>query len=186
MRRLELLKYDETIMKVLDALIYKIKNLIEKCEDRITKMAFKHVLNKLEEEKRSIWFSLICKKTLKEHKIGITDLDKIIVVDGMMKALIEYKHRKQDFEKAIMLNAFQFYTIRDLSIKSNIPFYYIIEIGDSTTRRFRILKVDKNLRYELKKLGNGNSRDTYIVTSLDNSILLDEFGFKKWLREVLG
>ena len=61
-----------------------------------------------------------------------------------------------------------------------------MEVGDSTTRRFRILKVDKNLKYELKKLGNGNSRDTYIVTSLDNSILLDEFGFKKWLKEVLG
>lgn len=183
MRRLELLRYEETLTKALDYIIYRIKQLIDKCDDEITKMAFIHIFNKLEEEKRNIWFSLTCKRLFKDRKVGITDLDKIIVIDGITKALIEYKHRKQDFEKAIMLNAFQFYTIRDLSIRSNIPLYYIIEIGDD--KMFRILKVNRNLKYKLKRLGNGNGRDTYIVTDPDNSILLTEFEFKRWLKEVL-
>ena len=122
MKRLELLRYEETLIKALDFVIYRINRLIDKCEDEITKMAFKHILNKLEEEKRSIWFSLTCKRIFKDRKIGVTDLDKVIVVDGITKALIEYKYRVKDFEKAIMLNAFQFYTIRDLSIKSSILF----------------------------------------------------------------
>jgi len=58
LRRLELLRYEETITKALDYIIYRIKQLIDKCDDEIAKMAFKHILNKLEEEKHMVFINL--------------------------------------------------------------------------------------------------------------------------------
>ena len=186
MKRLELLRYEETITKALDYIIYRIKQLIDKCDDEIAKMAFKHILNKLEEEKRSIWFSLICKRTFKDKKFGITDLDKIIVVDGITKALIEYKVRHEDFRNAIPVNAFQFITLQDLSRRSGVPLYYIIEISNNEYNKlFRVFEVDPFKKYRIKKCGNGHAKDTYVLIDVNESTLLDELEFRYWLKEVM-
>ena len=129
MRRIELLRYHDEVIKVIDYLIVKIMKLIEKCEDDVVKRAFRHILNILEEEKRSIWFSSLCKTVFGDAYVGITDLDKILVLNGKTKALIEYKFRREDFNKAVVTNAFQFITLRNLSLRSGLPLFYIFEIG---------------------------------------------------------
>jgi hypothetical protein len=185
MRRLELLKYHDEVIKVIDYLIVRIMKLIEKCEDDVVKKALRHVLNKLEEEKRSIWFSSQCKTTFNGVRVGITDLDKIIVVNGKIKALIEYKFRREDFNKAVITNAFQFITLRNLSFRSGLPLFYIFEIEEYGEKWFRVVHVDRSLSYRVRRLGNGHSRDTYALIDLDNSVLMDELEFKSWLREVM-
>ncbi len=113
------------------------------------------------------------------------DLDKVVVVDGEIKALIEYKWRNEDFERAIPVNAFQFITLRDLSRKSGVPLYYIVEIGAYRGKWFRVTKIDPRKRYRIKRCGNGDVRDTYTIVNIDNTELLNELEFKSWLREVL-
>ena len=138
----------------------------------------------IEEEKRNIWFSTVCKKVFNGCKVGITDLDKIFVLNGEIKALIEYKFRREDFNRCVMMNAFQYITLRELSYKSGIPLYYIFEIGEYGDKWFRV--VNPFTKYKIRKLGNGDSRDSYAVINLNDSILMDELEFKSWLRDILG
>jgi len=187
MRRLDLIKYQEILFDVINAEIERLYYLYNSCEDKLTKRAFKFVINVLEEQKRSIEFSQMCKKIQeKDQKIGITDLDKILVVGNQIRALIEMKFRREDFNGRMFANAFQFFTLRKLAFKSGLPLYYIYEIGEYKDRWFRILDVNKKLKFEVKRLGNGHSRDTYAVFSTDDSLMLKEFEFKGWLKEVIG
>ncbi len=181
-----MLRYYDTVDEVLDAIIERVKRLHEICEDEITKRAFKFVINVLNEQRRSIYFSMLCKRLFREAKIGITDLDKILVADGRIKALFEMKFRNEDFNGRIFANAFQFITLKDLAFKSNLPLYYVYEIGEYKQRCFRILKVNKHLGYDVKKLGNGHSRDSYAIFKAEDSCLLNESEFKNWLREVIN
>ena len=185
MRRLDLLKYHDYISFIIDKLLDRLYSLLRKAEDGMTAMAIKHVINVLEEEKRSLWFSSLCKKVFKGEKVGITDLDKILNVNDR-KILIEYKFRREDFRNCIITNCFQFLNLRHLSIRSGIPLYYIFEIGEYGEKWFRVIEIDRNTEYKIKRLGNGQSRDTYVLLNLDDSLLLDELEFKSWLREVLG
>ena len=184
MRRLDLLKYHDYISYIIDKLIERLYGLLRKTEDNLTAKAIKHVINLLEEEKRSLWFSNVCKKVFNGNKVGITDLDKILVVNGQLKALIEYKWRKDDFERAIPVNAFQFITLQELSKLSRIPLYYIIEIGTYSEKWFRIAEINSNKRYKVKKCGNGDAKDTYTIVKLDDTWLFNELEFKSWLREL--
>jgi len=185
MRRLDLLKYHDYISYIIDKLLERLWHLLRKTEDDLTARAIKHVINVLEEEKRKLWFSKTCKKVFESKKVGITDLDKILTVDKN-KVLIECKFRREDFTRCIMANAFQFLTLRDLAIRANTPLFYIYEIGEYNDKWFRVVKVDRDLDYRVKRLGNGHSRDTYVVIDLDNSILMNELEFKSWLREVMN
>ncbi len=185
MRRLYLLKYHDYISFIIDKLLDRLYSLLRKAEDDLTCKAIKHIIHLLEEEKRNLWFSTICKKIFNDHKIGITDLDKVIVLDGEIKALIEYKFRKEDFERSIPVNAFQFITLQELSKLSGIPLYYIVEIGEYGDKWFRIFKVDPDKRYKVKRCGNGDAKDTYSLINLNNTILMNELEFKSWLREVM-
>ena len=185
MRRLDLLKYREILFDVINAEIERLKYLHDSCEDEMTKRAFKFLINVLEEQKRSTDFSRMCRR-IRKNGLGITDLDKILVMNGEIKALFEMKFRREDFNGRMFANAFQFLTLRKLAFKSGLPLYYIYEIGEYKDRWFRVLKVDKKLKYEVKRLGNGHSRDSYAVFSTDDSLMLKEFEFKGWLKEVIG
>ena len=187
MRRLDLLKYREILFDVINAEIERLKYLHDSCEDEMTRRAFKFLINVLEEQKRSTDFSRMCKKVQgKDQRIGITDLDKILVVNNQIKALIEMKFRREDFNGRMFANAFQFFTLRKLAFKSGLPLFYIYEIGEYKDRWFRILDVNKKLKFEIKRLGNGHSRDTYAVFSTDDSLMLKSWEFKGWLKEVIG
>ncbi len=185
MRRVELLRYHDYINYIIDKLLDRLWNLLRKTEDELTARAIKHIINVLEEEKRNIWFSTVCKKVFSGCKFGITDLDKVVVVNGELKALIEYKWRNEDFERAIPVNAFQFITLQELSKLSGVPLYYIIEIGAYGEKWFRVAKINPYRRYGVKRCGNGDVRDTYTIVDIDNTELLNEFEFKCWLREVM-
>ncbi len=185
MRRLDLLKYHDYISFVIDNLLGRLWDLLRKAEDELTAKAIKHVINVLEEEKRSIWFSSVCKKVSNGLRLGITDLDKVIVVNGRIRALIEYKWRNEDFEKAIPVNAFQLITLQELSKRSGIPLYYVVEIGAYRERWFRIAKINVNRRYRVRRCGNGDVKDTYSFIEIDNTELMNELEFKSWLREVM-
>ncbi len=185
MRRLDLLKYHDYISFIIDKLLDRLYSLLRKSEDKLTAKAMRHVIHILEEEKRNLWFSTVCKKVFNGCKFGITDLDKVVVVNGELKALIEYKWRNEDFERAIPVNAFQFITLQDLSRKSGVPLYYIVEIGAYRGKWFRVTKIDPHRRYRVKRCGNGDVRDTYTIVNIDNTELLNELEFKSWLREVL-
>ncbi len=185
MRRCDLLKYHDYISFIIDKLLERLYNLLRKTEDEMTVMAVKHVINVLEEEKRSLWFSSLCKKVFSGYRIGMTDLDKVVVLNGEIRALIEYKFRKEDFDKAIPVNAFQLITLQELSKLSGIPLYYIVEIGEYSEKWFRIFKVNPDKRYRIKRCGNGNARDTYSLINLNNTILMNELEFKSWLKEVM-
>ena len=185
MRRLDLIKYREILFDVINAEIKKLYYLYESCEDAMTKKAFKFVINVLKEQKRSIELSRMCKKIQSGQRIGITDLDKILVVNGEIKALIEMKFRREDFNSKMFANAFQFLTLRKLAFRSNLPLFYVYEIGEYKDKWFRVLKVNKKLKYKVKKLGNGHSRDSYAVFSTDDSLMLKEWVFKNWLREIV-
>lgn len=184
MRRLDLLKYHDYISFIIDRLLDRLWGLFSKTEDEMTRMAIKHVINVLEEEKRSLWFSSLCRKVFRDQKVGITDLDKILTVNKN-RILIEYKFRREDFRNCIMTNCFQFLNLKDLAIRSGYPLYYIFEIGEYGDKWFRVIEVDKNTEYRIKRLGNGHSRDTYVLLNLNDSLLLDELEFKSWLRGVL-
>ena len=185
MRRVELLRYHDYINYIIDKLLDRLWNLLRKTEDELTARAIKHIINVLEEEKRNIWFSSLCRKVFKGEKVGITDLDKILAVNNS-KVLIEYKFRRDDFRNCIITNCFQFLNLRELSIRSGIPLYYIFEIGEYKDKWFRVIEIDRNTEYRIRRLGNGHSRDTYILLNLDDSILMDEFEFKCWLKEVMA
>ncbi len=185
MRRLDLLKYHEILFDVINAEIERLYYLYESCEDKLTKRAFKFLINVLEEQKRSIEFSQMCRK-IRKNGLGITDLDKILVVGNQIRALIEMKFRWEDFNGRMFANAFQFFTLRKLAFKSGLPLYYVYEIGEYKDRWFRILDVNKKLKFEVKRLGNGHSRDTYAVFSTDDSLMLKSWEFKGWLKEVIG
>ncbi len=75
--------------------------------------------------------------------------------------------------------------MKDLAFKSNLPLYYVYEIGEYKQRCFRILKVNKHLSYEVKRLGNGHSRDSYAIFKANDSMFLKEFEFRNWLKEVV-
>ena len=185
MRRVELLRYHDYITYVIDKLLDRLWNLLRRTDDELTAKAIKHIINVLEEEKRNVWFSTVCKKVFNGCKFGITDLDKIMVLNGQTKALIEYKFRREDYRKYMMFNAFQFITLKNLSIRSKIPLYYVVELGEYDERWFRVIRVDENTRYRVRTLGNGHGKDSYAVLDLNNSILMDEFEFKCWLKEVM-
>jgi len=143
MRRLDLLKYHDYISFVIDRLLEKLWSLLRKTEDELTAKAIKHVINILEEEKRNLWFSSVCRKVSNGFRLGITDLDKVLVVNGRIRALIEYKWRREDYRNIMIVNAFQFITLRDLSKYSGIPLYYVVEVGEYGDRWFRVIKIDK-------------------------------------------
>ena len=185
MRRYDLLKYHDYISFIIDKLLDRLYNLLRKAEDDMTAMAIKHVINVLEEEKRSLWFSSLCKKVFKGERVGITDLDKILNVNGN-RILIEYKFRREDFRSCIMTNSFQFINLRDLAIRSGYPLYYVFEIGEYGDKWFRVIEITKDTEYRIRKLGNGHSRDSYAILKLDDSLLLNELEFKSWLKGVLG
>ncbi|WP_457549719.1 hypothetical protein [Archaeoglobus sp.] len=186
MRRVELLKYHDYITYIIDRIAERLYGLLRKTEDELTAKAIKHIINILEEEKRSLWFSTVCKKIFNGYKIGITDLDKIFVVNGELKALVEYKWRKEDFERAIPVNAFQFITLQELSKLSEVPLYYIVEIGEYDGRWFRVAKIDPYRKYRIKRCGNGDAKDTYSIIKLNNTTLMNELEFKSWLKEVMA
>ncbi len=185
MRRVDLLRYHEYISFIIDRLLDKLYGLLRRSEDEMTKRAVKHIINILEEEKRNLWFSSLCRKVFKGYRFGITDLDKIVVVEGELKALIEYKWRREDFEVAVPVNAFQFITLKELSRLSDIPLYYIIEIGEYSGKWFRVFEVDPNQKYRVKRCGNGDVKDAYSIVNLNNTNLMNKLEFKSWLREVL-
>ncbi len=164
--------------------IDRLWNLLRRAEDEMTKMAIKHVINILEEEKRSIWFSSLCRKVFRGERVGITDLDKIMVINGKTKALIEWKFRREDFRRVAMFNAFQFITLRDLAKRSGFPLYYIVEMNEYGDRWFRVVDVG-DVEFRVRRLGNGHSKDFYVVIDLDKTILMNELEFKLWLREVM-
>ena len=184
MRRLDLLRYHDYISFIIDRLLDRLYGLLRRAEDEMTKRAVKHIINVLEEEKRSLWFSSMCRKTFPKQKVGITDLDKILNVNGN-KILIEYKFRREDFRNYIITNCFQFLNLRDLAIRSGYPLYYIFEIGEYGDKWFRVLEVNRNTEYKIRRLGNGHARDTYVLLNLDDSLLLDELEFRSWLKEVM-
>jgi hypothetical protein len=185
MRRLELLKYHDYISYIIDRILDRLWGLFRKAEDELTRKAIKHIIHILEEEKRNIWFSTLCKKIFNGQKIGITDLDKVFVVNGQLKALVEYKWRKEDFERAIPVNAFQFITLQELSKLSGIPLYYVVEIGEYGEKWFRVAKVNPYRKYKVKRCGNGDARDSYTIVNIDNTKLMNELEFKYWLKEVM-
>jgi hypothetical protein len=186
MRRLELLKYHDYISYIIDKILDRLWGLLMKTEDELTAKGIKHIINVLEEEKRSLWFSTTCKRLFNGCKMGITDLDKVVVINGELKALIEYKWRKTDFERAIPVNAFQFITLQELSKLSGVPLYYIVEIGEYNGKWFRIFKVDPYKKYRVKRCGNGDARDSYSIVELNNTTLMNELEFKSWLKEVMS
>ena len=102
------------------------------------------------------------------------------------KVLIEYKFRREDFRNCVITNCFQFLNLRHLSIRSGIPLYYIFEIGEYGDKWFRVIEIGRDTKYRIRRLGNGHSRDTYVLLDINDSILLDELEFKSWLREVLN
>jgi len=184
MRRLDLLRYHDYISFIIDRLLDKLYGLLRRSEDELTKRAVKHIINILEEEKKSLWFSSTCRKVFPGRKVGITDLDKILTVDKR-KVLIEYKFRREDFRNYIITNCFQFLNLRDLAKRSGYPLYYVFEIGEYGDKWFRVIEIDRDTKYKIRRLGNGHSRDTYVLLNLDDSILLDELEFKSWLYEVM-
>jgi len=185
MRRVELLKYHDYISFIIDKLLERLCGLYRKAEDELTRKAIKHVIHILEEEKRNIWFSTVCKKVFNGCKFGITDLDKVVVVNGQIKALIEYKWRDEDFDRAIPVNAFQFITLQELSKLSGVPLYYVIEIGEYRDRWFRVAKINPYKKYRVKRCGNGDARDTYTIVNIDHTELMNELEFRSWLKEVM-
>ena len=182
MRRLELLKNYDITMEVFDSVIDQLRKKMEQAKDEDVKITYKHIINAIEEKKKSLEFSKLMKE-LKIRRVGIMDIDKVIVVNGEIKGLFEFKTRLQDFHRCIMLNAFQFITLRELSVRSGIPAYYVIEIEEYNERWFRIVNPFAN--YQIRRLGNGHSRDSYAVLKLEDSLLLSELEFRSWLREVL-
>ena len=113
----------------------------------------------------------------------MTDLDVVIVVNGKIKAFIENKFRREDYEKYFITNAFQFKTLRSLSVKTGIPLYYIVFLENGY---YRVLEVSRYTKFDVRKLGKGWSEDHYAVVDLDQTVLLSELEFKNWLWEVLG
>ena len=147
MRRLDLIKYHEILFDVINAEIERLKYLHDSCEDEMTKRAFKFFINVLEEQKRSTDFSRMCRR-IRKNGLGITDLDKILVVNGEIKALFEMKFRREDFNGRMFANAFQFITLRKLAFKSGLPLYYVYEIGEYKDKWFKVILPTPKIREE--------------------------------------
>ena len=76
--------------------------------------------------------------------------------------------------------------MQDLSRRSGVPLYYIIEISNNEYNKlFRVFEVDPFKKYRIKKCGNGHAKDTYVLIDVNESTLLDELEFRYWLREVM-
>ncbi len=181
MKRLDLIK--NYVCRTFNDVIAWIRVEMNETKNPAVRMAYKHILNALEEKKKSLWFSKFV-KDMDIGKIGMIDIDKVVVSNGRIRCLMEFKSRMEDFHRVIMLNLFQFETLLRLSKLSGIPAYYVIEVKEYDDVWFRILNLE-NLKYNVRRLGDGHSRDFYACIDLRDSILLDELEFKDWLKEIL-
>ncbi|GEM_PF-2343583 len=185
MKRVDLLRIQDEIELIINPLINQLRKSFLETEDLETKRAIGHVMNILLSDRIRTKFSITLKEVFRKQgvKIGLTDLDAVVVVNGKMKGLFEYKHRREDYERYFITNAFQFKTLRNLSIRTGIPLYYIVYLENGY---YRVLEVSRYTKFDVRKLGKGWSEDHYAVVDLDQTVLLSELEFRNWLWEVLG
>ena len=149
--------------------------------DDVERRVLKSIRNRIAETAYSLIFSKHVNDAF-GNKAAVTDVDRVLYIRNRIAAIFEMKRRNEDFKKCIMANARQFFILRKIARRLDVPLYYVYRINEYPKEYYRLLEVDLNERVDVKNLGKGHANDYYTLWPLERSVVLAESQFVEFLR----
>ncbi|HII61788.1 hypothetical protein [Pyrococcus horikoshii] len=121
-----------------------------------------------------------------KHFLSVTDIDALVVVDGVIRAAFEIKNMREDvvnYGGYVKVNGRQYETYMEFVKKTGIDVFYLIKV-EGVRRYFYSWSV-KRVPVRFEWLGKNETRDYYALIRKEYVATLDEEDLPMYLRDII-